>query len=765
MPVLSKFQSVTMQSAEVTPSPIAEQLSDLGLHMRSELPSGPTVTVTPLYTRIAVQVDSTSLLSGTTIHGFIDVRNKATGLWRKGTPLYQRYSADEYYANAFNLREATSYEVRLTLRLRDASGVMVREWVESYDTTTLDSTVPTIAGNRRVVYVDAANGNNTYDGSSPTFVSGSVGPKANLDGSGTSVTDLIVATNDTGWDIYIVNGTWPDATTSTRRLAGCRGSATNWIRILPYDENSKISCERALNGTWTDEGSGVFSMQLATSAGGTVITTAATLANIYDATTEEMLYPYKTRTAFNAGAIADGTGYWIDNSNPAAPDPNNNPAYADAADILYVRLASGANPGTGRLTGAFGDGLILQDCRYVCVDGLTFRSCGSRDQSNDSIGQSAVRINSPGAGLTKNLVIRNCDFARNARDIWMAINGSNLVSDVLIEDNSFVFDGPWPHLMEQFAYTEGDPYTQADSWSHAKSSAWESHAIDLVCGSGIVVRNNTCQGREFVTLASGVATSAKHYHQHGNTVTECWDDALVEMDSEAGINSCIHNETVVDSVTLTSWSPYSSGPCWLFACSIDGYVHYPFKIGDQSTTALGHGYKIIANVSAKSKGFGDATLNDTTGMNFILGGSSGTLMSNVVLSGVQTPSDTAYWTQLQTDAPNYTVVAGIENLWQNCLFYMENRATPLVPKVRWRNGSGTWTDYASFDAASTGIDGDTVFTDCVGAYSNGGGVDPFPTTIAAGLNSLVTTESAEVRGVTALTTSSAIGAFALGTPV
>lgn len=726
------------------------------------LPSQLTVAVTPGYNRIAVQVtEDSAILSGHHIEGEVDATS-SRGRHHVGTHLYSTYDTDDYYANVLNLPEATDFSVLLTVRLvSDTTGAVVATFREFYSTTTLDSSNLIDESNRRVCYVDAVNGSNTLnDGLTPAT------PKANLDGSGTSVTDLILAANDTGWDIVIMNGDWPNATTSTRRLIGIRGAANNWHRIMPYDSNARFSCEVDLDGTWNDEGSGVFSMELNKS---TQISSANTLPNVYDSTTELQLYPYKTRAAFEAAAIGDGTGYYIDNANPAAPDPDNNPTYADAADILYVRLVSGANPGTGRLKGAFGSGLILQDCQYVLVEDMPFVSCGIRSQSNGSLGEAGIRINALNVA-TGDIIIRGCTFERNSTDIAIEDVSANETSNVLIDDNDFIFDGPWDHLMAQFDYTEADPYVFADSWSHIKSSAWETFAVSLTGHAGIVSRNNYCRGKQYINGAGGDATNMKHFHSQGDVIEECWDDAIGDFEGSAFVNAVVLDCTVRDSVTMIAWTPSSSGPFWLANAIGDGIVHYPFKIGTQTSTTTGHGYKLISNISVRAKGFGSPSSQTNVGNMYILNGASGVEMTNVVMRSVQTgdAADEVYFVQSggASAGPIYTVEEDRLNVWRNVLIYMENRDTPIAPiAVYWRNAAGVLTEYATFDAATAAIgDTDTSWIDVVGTTSNGGGVDPFPTSVAAGLNSLITTKSIGVRGVTDLAADvgeSRIGAFEL----
>lgn len=751
MPVLSKFQAVTQQGDSVAPSGIAEQLADLGLRVRPSLPASVTVTVTPLFNRIAVQVDSAEIIAGTTIEGFVDYQKD--GIWRQGTELRKRYDADEYYANCFNLREATAYPVRVTLRLRDAAGVMVREYVQHYSTTTLSSATP--QSSETIFYVDTVNGTTSGGG-----------------GTGT-LANPFKWFNDRSWvagdTIRVINGNMAGATTAQSRIRNRAGTATNWIKIepcpaelLPGGADPRIHNEKALDGPWTDEGGGAFSMDITSLLASP---TGDTLGLVYDSTVGEHLYPFKSRANFDAAAIGDGTGYWIDNSD------STNPAYADGTDVLYVRLASGIEPTSGQLKAARGNGLFIQSTKYLVIDGLTVEYCGTRSQSNGSMGGAGIRFDDQETGVSLDYVVtRNCSFDHNTYDItFVDVTGAG-VNRTLIEDNEFTFEGPWPHFFGGFDYIAGSaPYVQTDSWSHAKSSAWETGAINATGShNGVTTRRNTCTGKQYIIASgsNGDGTNAKHFHSEDDYVTECWDDGLGDIgENSEMINAAFIRPRVVDAITLMSLAPYNAGPVWVISPSIDGFIHYPLKLGDQAASADdSHGPKIIVNMSAKAKG---DTSNEIFGCQYLLGGHSGLEVYNAVYHSYQSGGvgDDLYWIQQTNDTPaNYNVET--PNAWINCLFFVESNGVTLTPKIRWRSSGGTLTDYDTFDDANTGIGtADTQFTDCEGTYSVDGDPEPFPTTVAAGLNAAIMTKSVAVRGITSLATVGsgglAIGSFSV----
>jgi hypothetical protein len=690
-----------------------------------------TAEVTPLFNRLAVQLSLAEPLdAGTYLDAHVDCR--VNGHWRRGTEFLMRYDADEAFANCFNLPEDAQAAVQITARIRDsATDAVVGAYQKTVTTTTLSSATPQVGG--RTWYLDTVNGNNsTGDGLTPetayqwlnVFVS--------------------IEPLQPGDTIRIVNGNFSGGTSAQTRLRGISGTADNWIKIepcpaelLPEGADPTITRGVALDGTWTDEGDGVFSMDLAS------LSATDTIGNVWDATIERHLYPFKSEAAFTAATIGDGTGYWVD-------------LVASTTHVLYVRLASGANPGTGRLTGAWSGGLSLQSGRYIVVDGLTFEHFGS--------------LNAGGAGLQFNdftaavpcefMVIRNCHFAKNNTDISFLDGSGTGVNHMLVEDCEFLFDGPWPHFYSDFA--PGTPYSQAASWSHIKGSAWEHFAIFAQGHKGIVVRNNYCRGKQFVATAlSTNATHMKHYHQHGNTIEECWDDALGDIEKDAAINAALHGETVRNATTLIGLSPYNNGPLWLFACSIDGFVHYPLKVGNQVDSvggaAVSHGPKVIANISAKAVDWGSDDYRN--GMQTILGGHSGLEVDNYVLHGRQAggASDALHWLLTNNGGEagtNYTVVT--PNVWRRCLFHAQNNATPVVPNIRWRAaaaypGPGTLTNYATFDLANAGIGPtDTQFEECAGTWSDNGDPNPFLGDVADGLNPAITTKSRYVRGITDL---------------
>jgi hypothetical protein len=720
------------------------------------MPGDLAPTVTALFNRVAVQVDRTaSFYSGLRVEGTVDAT--VSGALRRGTELLKRYDADESYGNVFNLPENSAAAVDIIIRLIDpVSGRAMRTFDAHVAVTTLSSATPQQAV-PNVYYIDPVNGN------TPPTGNGSLGnPYRWLNSRTWTAGDTLV----------IMNGDFRGGSTPQQSLRGAVGSAANWIRVVPYSvyspgngdaEAERFTREVELNGTWSDEGDGVFSMPLVANTHFNA-SSGDHLGNIYDTSISRQLYPFKTKDAFDAGTIGDGTGYHI---VLAGTSPT-------LTATLYVRLTGGANPGTsGRLLGAYGIGLPTRNLQYVYFDHAQFFSCGFATGIVGDTDEDSGIASSPGGVYldstdteVKYVAFVGCRFERNTTDIATR-SSANGIHHVLVDDVDFVFDGPWPHFFEAYDYTEADPFVSTTSWSHVKGSAWEIPAILFTTtgspttsniNEAFVVRNSRCRGKQFLNMSNGDFRNGKHLHVHDIEITEVWDDAIGDIDlSGSAINAALHGIEATDAYTLISLSPYNEGPLWLFASSIDGYVNVPFKIGDQEATDESHGYKTIANISCVAKGFTDTTLNPDSGACKMNGAHSGVRAANLVLKEYQNGTGGGaggnYWYAQNNIPDTYTVDANRINEWNNSLFHMMNRAGggAVVPEVRVRLANDTENDYASFALASAAVGAvDTNFPNCVGTYSSNGGTDPFPTGITGGLNAGITTKSVEVRGVTDL---------------
>lgn len=790
-------------------------------------PSQLTVTVTPLYTRVAVQVtEDSTILAGTTLEGEIDVL--VNGEWRPGTSLYPTYDTSNYYANAFNLPEATDVIVRLTVRLLDSSGNVVRKYINHYSTTTKDSTPP-VDGTRFAIYVDCQNGSNSNDGLTPG------NPKLNFDGSGTqSVSDLAQLHQGEGVDVYVMNGDLRSTTTGDHRITGLKGAATNWARILPYG-TGKITNEIALNGTWTDESAeatGLWSMDCSALIFASSASTG--LGMVYDATAGAMLYPFarweNSGTDYgiksNTFRSGDTTGFWVkyhtltisstaNNGGKvqfnfsAAHSPAGYPALAvgdkilvsghavgaynvahtiaslDDSDTvttninytsgtggatarinkLFVRIAGGGSPGSGRLKGGYLFGLFLNDCQYVVVEDMTFEFCGSMNKQVPTTAQTASSggygfgVNGISSTSCSDIIVRNPTFNYCGPCLQLA-DGTGSCDDVLVDGGTCNRPGAWDRIFEQFDFDEADPYTQTNSWDGFKGSAWEIHAISITGGSGFVLRDMTVTGYEFISATGSDSTRAKHLHVHGITLTGGMDDALGDVEDNAAINAAFHHNSVTDAATVFSMTPYDAGPCWVFANVGDGILHTPYKFGDHAGDATtGNAFRIVANNSTKMRG---VSSDKREGHQHSQLGHSGLLYVNNVTHGFQSTASGDDWAVDMEDGALETLLDLTRiNRFENSYEYIENLSTPAEPKIRW--GSVTYDDFADAHAAlaATYVE----FVDMQKRWEANGDAAPFPTTAAAGLNASITTKSVSVRGVTCLASDNPddlrIGAFTL----
>lgn len=782
------------------------------------------VTVTPLFNRIAVQVDEVSPVhADAVVRGWIDVA-AAGGGWRPGTELLKRYDADEYYANAFNLLEDTAYKVKVTVEYRDdTTGALLGRYRKVYSTTTKNST-PT-HGTHTDLYVDSVNGSNTVNnGLTPATA------KQNLDGSGTSISDILAANPGTVYWIHIINGSW-GLTTGDHRITGLKGTANNYAKVLMY-EGGKVSNEFALNGAWTDESAeatGLWSMDCADKIFASSASTG--MGVVYDATAGVSLYPFgrwedsgtdygiKSNT-FRSG---DTTGFWCkyhtltisstaDNGGvcqfnfSAAHSPAGYPAlkvgdkilvsgHATAdyntvhtiaslvdsdsvtTDIaftsgtggatarinkLFVRIAGGGSPGSGRLKGGYGLGILLNDCQFVVIESPIIEYCGSINKQVPTTAQTAssggygLGINGISSTACSDIIVRDPTFTNCLVNLNLA-DSTGSCDDVLLDGGTMARPGAWDRIFEQFDYDEADPYVQADSWPGYKGSAWEIPAVQITGGSGFVLRSATVDGFELLAAVGSDATIGKHLHVHDMTITGGMDDALGDLEDNAAINAAFHNNSVTDSPVVLSLSPYDAGPCWVFANIGDGILHTPYKFGDHAVDATtGNAFRVVVNNSSKMRG---PSSDRREGHQHSQLGHSGVIYVNNVTHGFQSTEASDDWIISMQDGTLETLPDALRiNRYENSYEYLENLATPAEPKIRW--GSVTYDGFDDVDLA--GIASYVVFVNMQKRWEGNGDAAPFATTAAAGLNAAITTKSVAVRGITDLAGDS--GAAAVATP-
>lgn len=747
MPILSKFQAVTSQGDTIGPSSIAEQLSDMGLAVRPHLPAAATVTVTPLYNRIAVQIDAATLLSGTTIDGFVDARTPE-GVWRQGTRIYKRYDADEYYGNIFNVREDTAYEVRVTIRLRDAGGVMVREYVESFATSTLSSETPQQAGGL-VYYVDPVDGNNSNSGLTPAL------PKQWLN----------AVTWPAGSTIVIKNGDFSAATLVQRSIGSSSvniaGTPTNWIRVIPYNKyapgsgNDTTETFRklvALNGPWTETsgGSGVWTMS-----------TALNIGVVRDETTGWQLYHHNQLTTGTATEPSILTGFDPAKFPQLDGDEVQGWFINNTTDVLYIRTYNGLEPEADRYVGGYFPGLTVRNASYVSIEDFTFEMCqqtGSSTTLNaNSYGLSIGGINDNDC---HHIVVKRPTFRDCVATVTSTESQAGVCRDILFDEPTFIRYGVKEYFIDRCDYTEGDPYDADYGYHPVKASLWDVNAAILAQGiERLVIRNADCYGYDLYTGATSASyatfNGGKNCDIYGNyargSVTGAVDLGNPADGDGLHVNAACWNNRLDDGAEPIALSPCNSGPVWIFNNRGDGFFHVPFKIGVHETPTYsetdGNAFKIIANNSFACRGY---VTNETHGNLRFQTGHNGVLAWNNVVKGYHAVelSPSGYW--FVYGAAPYTKIEGRENQWTNGIIYIVSPASnPPRPKLHW-NGT-------TYDTALTPSDAPTLtlgllFTDYTFAWSGSeaSGNDPFPVSVESGLSALITTTSVAVRGVTCL---------------
>ncbi|RIK84836.1 MAG: hypothetical protein DCC68_00675 [Planctomycetota bacterium] len=212
-----------------------------------------TITCHGLPNSIHVQVEfEDEGWTGTAVSGFVEVY--VNGAWHDGTALFQSYNVEELYeqtelhAVVFGLEPNTTYPIRVTFRRYDVSGAnwpntanglvdspfdVVEEQVHEVEGTTgVDQ--PTIAQPRTEIYVDSVNGNDTNGGG------------AHDDAYLTLEKVGDVVNNQPGYDIFYVG----ECDFSSERLENINGTANNWNRFRPYDENSKLIGYVTIDDDW-----------------------------------------------------------------------------------------------------------------------------------------------------------------------------------------------------------------------------------------------------------------------------------------------------------------------------------------------------------------------------------------------------------------------------------------------------------------------------------------------------------------------------------
>lgn len=724
-------------------------------------PSELTVTVTPLWNRIAVQVDESGLLgAGESLVGEIDAVSTA-GRSYVGTEFYKRYDADEYYANVFNVPEATEFSVHVTLRvIDDATGGTIATYREWYSTTTLSSETPQSA--ERIIYVDPVSGNNGNSGLTPAL------PKKYLD-YGIQAGDTIV----------IKNGNFAGASFGQRAINEKNGTATNWIRIVPYSsidpDNGDADAERfyvpvALNGPWTETsvGSGVWTMANGDNR---------SLGVVRDETTGWQLYHHNSLNSASASEPGILVGY----------DPADYPQlggdevqgwYIDFSDSkkIYIRTYNGLEPEADRYVGGYWTGLVIRESSYVSLEGLTFELLASTASSTALGGNNGLNIVSNDGNPCHHIYVKQCTFKDCVVSVTSTASQAGAVYDILFDEPVFLRKGPKEIFYDRVDYTDSEPYNTTLGYDPVKQSLWDTGGAIVALGvERLVIRNPDCYGYDlyagnttstYATFKSGKNTDIYGGHCRASVVGVV-DFGNAAATTGLNINSALWNMRIDHGAEPIAMSPANSGPLWIFNCYGDGALHTPFKIGIQNTgsgysTDDGHAFKIIANNSFAMAGH---TNSESLGVMRFQGAFSGVLATNNVIKCFESTEDTPiddWFSYADPFTGGHSVEADRVNVWKNGVVYVQNETgSSHRPKLYWNS--------TTFDIADDPSDvppaADIVWSNYDFLWSANGDVDPFPVSVAAGLNAATTRKSVGVRGITDLATVEAaalpIGQFTL----
>lgn len=726
-------------------------------------------TPTALFNRIAVQVNETvTHFSGATVSGFVDIQRG--GVWSRGTELQRRYDAAEYYGNAFNLVENTPYPMRLTLQYI-VDGAVRAEFATELRTTTLSSATPQSA--ERVIYLNPVTGNNNNAGTSPAS------PKQWF--------TYGVAAGDT---IVIMNGDFSAGTSGQRNLIERNGTATNWIRVIPYNKYSPGSGNDAtetfrklvpLNGTWEDETSartegddprysggtpetvihsgmpGVWSMELTD--------THRLIGVVRDEETGWQLYHHNSLSTVSVSEPGIGVGF----------DPADFPQLGGAevqgwfirttAGLarLYIRTHDGNEPEADRYVAGYWTGPLVRESSYIAFYDCTFEMLANTSNSTTLGGNNGMTISAADGNDCHHIYLIRPTFKDCVVFAQSTAAQAGRCYDILFDEPTFLRKGVKEYFIDRCDYTEADPYVADLGYHPVKAALWDVGAAISAFGvERLTIRNANCDGYDLFTgnTSATYATfnGGKNLDIHGGwirgNVTGAVDFGNTEDGDGINVNAALWNIRIDDSAEPIAMSPANSGPLWIFNLYGDRILHTPFKIGIQSTGPGyseddSHAFKVIANTSFTMAG---PTDSETLGMMRFQGCYSGVLAANNVLKGFQSMevSPLGVWFSYADPFGNASafVAEGRTNVWDNGLIYIRNKTGSTTrPKVYWDSD-----DYDIANATPEVPDADEiVWSNYTFDWSaRVGSVDPFPTSAADGLNAAITTKSVYVRGITDL---------------
>lgn len=637
-----------------------------------------------LYSGIAVDAESTSLAitrygNFTTCHvrvvvtesgwtdtvrgGYVEV--SIGGQWHRGSALFETYDSDELHAVIFGLEENTTYSVRVTFKRYDVSGgdpylvtangledsglTVLETITDTGNVTTRNSQVTT--GGGRNLYVSSSLGSNSNDGLSPST------PKK-TPGSGVGgLSTLTIVGGDT---VHIMDLDLDPALASNDKRILCNGSANSYVLIKPYSERSRVIGWKALNGPWTLHSGTIWKMDMSDNIRSVVD----------DHRDGQEIYAFRALTtdvpqsvwAIEPGNVGDGSGFYHDGVN----------------NVLYVRLHDGANPGSGRLRGAYKEAFRISSSSYFVVDGLRVELAGTTDGANPP-----SSVNRYGAMIAScdNWIIRNCVFD----GAELSVEGTSNVNG-LIENTKHIRRGPWEQL---FDVSVLDPYDQLESWSKIKDGLMGGFAINIEVGDGMVIRRNFIDGFCGFNCSQNETEIGRMMDVHDNIVLnnpqQHW-----QTESNSAIGSAFFNNYLTGGSTTWSCSPSNKGPLWFVGNAHLDYLHSPLKFGSQVSADEGHAFKIFVNNTCVTTR--DTADDDGTEMTLVFNGTfSGAIAVNNIF--VCRPAGSTKYV-FNGGSTGGTIDTGRINYFDHNVFCLDLLGTPVL---RWD------TTYASFEAMTAAL--------------------------------------------------------------
>lgn len=604
-----------------------------------------------------------------------------------GTPtvgdVIKLYNPLKVHGFILGLDENTTYTVETTWTRTSPTGVVLETFTNTASYTTRSSTVPEPTG--LSWYLDPTNGNDSYAGHNPTFVSGTTGPKKTMESiktAGLAAGDVIylVGTLDTiDGKEYV---TFDLASANNYRLQNVSGTANAWIHIRPYNANTYIRGWKYLNGTWTDNLNGTYTLASQTDAFGVVIDTAWN---------NQELYPYgKNSGADDFASVPRQIGM----NNHTWPG-----FYQDnVADTMTVRLASGTAPATNQLKGGYTIGLLIANVDYVKIQDLVFEYCvGSTNAvTTHSLNTAiyglgfAIRSGQSVPAGVNNAIVTNCRFDHCAISVGSATANVDGSTNILIDQCDIVRYGPYQQFISPTATAIGgnDPYNQYISWQYTKNVV-DYNFLNVTAWDGVVIRDCNIQGSG-IQCDGADRAMGRFMDIYNNRIYDVVDDGL-EFDNLAGVSMAVFNNSIEGAAASLSLSHYDCGPLLFTGNLCKDFAHTCIKVGGRSTTLQSNAMKMFYNNTFIST---RASKQASPSCKFN-GAHSGSIGYNNIFAGTGTLIFSG------GGKPSYT-----QNIWNNNGFYkipkLDVATQVLASGVT--TGTPSTTTFTSSGASISGTD-------------------------------------------------------------